>query len=134
MPVRASRSPTRAQRLRAGGFTLLEVLVALAIVAIALTAALRASGIGSEASRDYRSHLFALWLADNLATEHQARRDWLEPGVEEREEKLGGQTFLVREEVKTTPNPRMRRLEIHVRDVREPERTLRTLVLYLLME
>ncbi len=114
------------------GFTLLEVLVALAIVAIALTAALRASGIGSEASRDYRGHLFALWLADNLAAEHQARRVWLAPGVVEREESMGGQTFLVREEVKTTPNPRLRRLEIHVRDVREPERKLRTLVLYLL--
>ncbi len=119
---------------RPHGFTLLEVLVALAIVAIALSAALRASGVGSEASRDYRDHLLALWLADDLAAEHQARRHWPAPGESEREMEMGGQVFRVLEVVKTTPNPRMRRLEIHIRAPREPERDLRLLALYLMAE
>ncbi|MDP2834092.1 MAG: type II secretion system minor pseudopilin GspI [Pseudomonadota bacterium] len=122
---------TEAAVTRARGFTLIEVLVALAIVAIALSAALRASGVGSEASRDYRAHLLALWLADDLAAEHQARRDWPAPGVSEREVEMGGQVFSVREEIKSTPNPRFRRLEIHIRDAHETERDLRLLTLYL---
>lgn len=117
--------------MTARGFTLLEVLVALAIVAIALTAALRASGVGSESTREYRAHLLAGWLADNLAAEHRARRDWLPAGETDLDTELGGQAFRVREEIRTTPNPAMRRLIIHVRDAREPARDLRTLTVFL---
>lgn len=116
---------------RAGGFTLLEVLIALAIVAIGLTAALRASGAGSNGALEYRSHLLALWLAENVAAERTARGDWPEPGVREHDEEMAGYRFLVREEVKTTPNPRFRRLEVAVADVAEPGRQLRRIVAFL---
>ncbi|MDD3528864.1 MAG: type II secretion system minor pseudopilin GspI [Gallionellaceae bacterium] len=116
---------------RAGGFTLLEVLIALAIVAIGLTAALRASGAGSNGALEYRSHLLALWLAENVAAERTARGDWPEPGVREHDEEMAGYRFLVREEVKTTPNPRFRRLEVAVADVTEPGRQLRRIVAFL---
>lgn len=116
---------------RPSGFTLLEVLIALAIVAIGLTAALRASGVGTEGVREYRSHMQALWLADDIAAERVARQDWPAPGASSREEQYAGQRFVVREVVKTTPNPYFRRLEIEVSSSDEPARTLRRSVAFL---
>ncbi|NTV96930.1 MAG: type II secretion system minor pseudopilin GspI [Thiobacillus sp.] len=117
---------------RSRGFTLLEVLIALAIVAIGLTAALRASGAGSEGAMEYRSHLLALWVAENTAAERTAAREWPDPGVREHEEEMAGYRFRVREEVKTTPNPRFRRLEVAVADNAEPGRSLRKVVAFLI--
>lgn len=115
----------------ARGFTLLEVLIALAIVAIGLSAALRASGAGTEGALETRNHLLALWLAENVAAEHSARGDWPEPGVREHEDEMAGYPFRVREEVKATPNPRFRRLEVAVAAAGEPGRQLRLLVAFL---
>ena len=116
---------------RSGGFTLLEVLVALAITAIGLTAALRASGVGIEGTMEYRTRFIALWLAENRAAERTARRDWPEPGSASHEEEMAGRRFLVREEVRATPNLRFRRLEIQVAGNEEPERAVSRLVVFL---
>lgn len=113
------------------GFTLIEVLVALAIVAIGLTAALRASGLGSEAALEYRSRLLALWLTQNVAAEKTARSDWPEPGVYEYSARIAGQDFLLREEISTTPNPRFRRLALTASPAHDPGRPARHLVAYL---
>jgi len=115
----------------ARGFTLIEVLIALAIVAIGLAAALRASGVGSEAALEHRTRLIALWLAQNVVAERTARGDWPEPGVREQDAELAGHAFILREEVKATPNPRFRRLEVSVSLAHAPDRPLRQLVAFL---
>jgi len=113
------------------GFTLIEVLIALAIVAIGLTAALRASGVGHEAALESRTRLIAMWLAQNVVAERTARGDWPDPGRQAQNAELAGHTFLLREVVKTTPNPRFRRLEVTVSLAMRPERPLHQLVAYL---
>lgn len=113
------------------GFTLLEVLVALAMVAIGLTAALRATGVGTEAAGEYRDHLLALWLAQNIVVERTVRQDWPTPGISSSEEEFGKRRFLVRQEVKSTPNPRFRRLEVAVANLDEPARALQHSVVFL---
>ncbi len=119
-------------RPRQAGFSLLEVLVALAIVAIGLTAALRASGVGTEGVGEYRNHLLALWLAENIAAERSARRDWPSADTTTSEEEFAKQHFLVRQQVMTTPNPRFRRLEISVASREEPGRNLQRSVVFLI--
>ena len=114
------------------GFTLLEVLIALAIVAIGLTAALRASGVGIDGTLEYRSRFIALWLAENIAAERTARQDWPAPGQVMQEMDMAGQRFIVRQTVQATPNPRFHRLEIEVASVYAPERALRQMVVFLL--
>ena len=113
------------------GFTLLEVLVALAIVAIGLTAALRATGVGTEGVGEYRDHMLALWLAQNIVAERGARQDWPTPDTTNSEETFANRHFLVRQEVKTTPNPRFRRLNVSVSSREEPGRTLQSSVAFL---
>ncbi len=96
------------------GFTLIEVLVALAIVAIALMSALRAAGQGTNTVGELRSRLLAGWVAENLLAEHRARRDWLPLGIQRGSGREGGLDFTWREEVIATPNPSFRRVDVRV--------------------
>ena len=113
------------------GFTLLEMLVALAIVAIGLTAALRATGVGTDAVGEYRDHLLALWLAQNVVAERSARGDWPSPDTNSSTEAYANRNFLVRQEIKSTPNPHFRRINVLVSSQEEPGRTLQSSVAFL---
>ncbi len=96
------------------GFTLVEVLVALAIVSIALLAALRAAGQGTSNVDALRARLLAGWVAENLLAEQRARGDWPALGILSGTESEGGIAFTWREEVIATPNVRFRRVDIRV--------------------
>ena len=110
------------------GFTLVEVLVALAIVAVALLAALRVAGQGANNAAELRSRLFAGWIAENRLAEHRARGDWLSPGMRSGTERQGGIEFGWREEVVTTPNPAFRRIDVFVFSASERSHSLAHLV------
>ncbi len=106
-----------AQSLRCSkraGFTLIEVLVALAIVSIALLAALRAAGQATAGVGELRARLLAGWVAENLLAEHRARGDWLPLGLQRGREREGGIEFAWRKEVIATPNPAFRRIDVFV--------------------
>lgn len=96
------------------GYTLIEVLIALAIISIALMAALRASGQGAANVAELRSRLLAGWVAENRLAEYRARGTWLQPGSRRGGEHQGGIEFFWREEVIATPNPAFRRVDIYV--------------------
>jgi general secretion pathway protein I len=96
------------------GFTLVEVLVALAIVAIALMSALRAAGEGTNNVGELRSRLLAGWVAENLLAEHRARLDWLPLGIQRGTSREGGLDFAWRQEVIATPNAAFRRVDVQV--------------------
>ncbi len=96
------------------GFTLIEVLVALAIVSIALLAAMRAASMGTSSVDDLRARLLAGWVAENLLAEQHARGDWLPLGIQHGKEREGGALFAWREEVIGTPNSAFRRVDVYV--------------------
>lgn len=96
------------------GFTLVEVLVALAIVSIALMASLRAAGQGTNNVGELRSRLLAGWVAENLLAEHRARAEWLPQGIRRGEASEGGLDFVWREETIATPNAAFRRVDVKV--------------------
>jgi len=106
------------------GFTLVEVLVALAIVSIALMAALRAAGQGTTAVGELRLRLLAGWVAENRLAEHRARGDWLALGIGRGKERQGGIEFAWREEVVATPNSAFRRVDVFVSVPAEESRAL----------
>ena len=109
---------------RRTGFTLVEVLVALAIVSIALLAALRAAGQGTSNVGELRSRLLAGWVAENLLAQHRARGDWLPPGIQRGTAREGGLEYAWREEVIATPNPAFRRIDVFVFAALEESRSL----------
>ena len=63
------------------GFTLIEVLVALAILAIALSAALRATNISTDTAITLRQKTLASFVANNLLAEAVAKRIFPPAGV-----------------------------------------------------
>ena len=109
---------------RASGFTLVEVLVALAIVSIALMAALRAAGQGTTAAGELRARLHAGWVAENRLAEHRARGDWLALGIARGTERQGGIDYSWREEVIATPNNAFRRVDVFVAAPADESRAL----------
>jgi general secretion pathway protein I len=102
------RAPSR-------GFTLIEVLVALAVLAIALAAVMRAMAQAVDTTVSLREHAVALWVAQNRLAEHMMRLDWPAADTINGETEMGGEKWYWREQVSTTPEPKMRRMEITVR-------------------
>lgn len=99
---------------RRDGFTLVEVLVALAIISIALMAALRVAGEGTSSVGELRARLLAGWVAQNLLEETRARGDWPALGVLRDTQSQAGIEFPWRKEVISTPNVMFRRVDIRV--------------------
>lgn len=96
------------------GFTLLEAVVALAILAIGLAATMRALGVATSATTEIRTRQMAEWVAQNRLAELRVMRLFPNEGKNEGEAVQGNQKFLWSEEIKPTPNPLFRRVEVKV--------------------
>jgi general secretion pathway protein I len=113
------------------GFTLLEVLVALFILAIALAAATRTSQMATDSTFIIKQRLIAGWVAENRLARHRAVRDWPDSSVTSGDDIQAGLTFTWQETVADTPNPNFRRIEVKVFSGQDKNYSLATLVSYL---
>ncbi len=107
---RTDRLPVR----RARGFTLLEVLVALVIIGVALSAAMRGAMSLTNAAEGTRQKLLATLTAENRLLELRLMRQRLDIGQSTVECEQGGITFTCEQAIKSTPNPFFRRVELRV--------------------
>ena len=102
------------RRLSVRGFTLIEVLVALGIVAVALLAGLKATGsLSRNADRQTLSMLGQV-CADNELIRLRLRRQLPDTGSSDVECLQAGRALTVNLDVKTTPNPNFRRVDARV--------------------
>jgi len=111
--------------MKARGFTLIEVMVALAIVAITLAAGLRASGVMTDNAQRLADVTAAQWCADNQLTNLRLART--QPAVGESEfscEQLG-HSYRGKLVSRPTPNPNFRQVDAVMSD--ETGRVLITL-------
>ena len=113
------------------GFTLLEVLVALAILAVTMAAVGRASSSGVQHVEAMRVRVLADWVAQNRLALHAARGDWLPVGIQNGDEEQAGQKFSWREEIIATPNPTLRRIVVNVYAPDDANYSLREITAYL---
>lgn len=100
--------------MRTKGFTLIEVLVALAIVATALLASLRAVGELAVSSRELELRFLANMSAQNRVATVRAAKQFLPVGSRQFDCPQGKFAFVCHEEIKATPNTLFRRLEVQV--------------------
>lgn len=96
------------------GFTLIETLVALAIIAIALAAALRAMTANIDAVTDMKTRTQAAWVASNVINQMVAQQVFPDMGAREGRVTQGHSEFIWRQEVTVTPNYSFRRVEVKV--------------------
>ena len=96
------------------GFTLFEVLVALAIIAIAMTAVMRASAQASQGAYELRQRMLAGWVAQNKMAELAAYQTWPGVGTTSGKESQAGIDFSWQEEISSTPNPLFRKVLVTV--------------------
>ena len=114
----------------ASGFTLIEILVAVAILAIALAATTRAASLATDGTLETRHRLLATWAAENRVAELRARRIF--PAAESNRFSVdqGGLALVIDETVSDTPNPVIRRVDLAVADARDSQRVLTRLTAY----
>ncbi|MEZ5740218.1 MAG: type II secretion system minor pseudopilin GspI [Burkholderiaceae bacterium] len=103
-------------RARSAGFTLVEVLVALTIAAVALIASVRATGALTNSNADLRARTLAQWSAENRLSEIRVQGLWPNPGERSFDCSQGGVALTCVERVVATPNRYFRRIELNVRD------------------
>jgi general secretion pathway protein I len=113
---------------RSRGFTLLEVLVALVIVGTALGASLRAVGSLTANSAGLRSGMMATWSAENRLVQIRLERAFPAVGKRSFPCPQGDLKLICEEEVVTSPNPQLRRIEVSVFDSENPTRRIVKLV------
>lgn len=113
---------------RCSGFTLVEALVALALVAIALAAAGRAVAVSTASAGEAKLRILAAVVAENRLADLAARRAWPAPGLYEGTEQQAGIDFAWQTEVRATPHPLFRRVEVRVGLPGSREHALRHLV------
>jgi general secretion pathway protein I len=125
---RSDRGPDAA--LIASGFTLVEVLVALAIVAVALAAGFRSVTQSAETATALKARTLALWVAQNRLAAAQLEIPGPAVGEQDGNEAQAGALFTWHQTVSGTPNPAFRRIEITVADASRPDYVLSRLVGY----
>ncbi|MDH4133538.1 MAG: type II secretion system minor pseudopilin GspI [Gammaproteobacteria bacterium] len=97
------------------GFTLVEVLVALAILAIALASVMNIVAQSASTAETVRNRLEALWIAQDRITLYRLGNN--QPSANTTTGKLtfGGREWHWRETVSASPVPNLRQIEVEVR-------------------
>jgi len=100
----------------ARGFTLVEVLVALGIVAIALVAGLQATSALTRNAQRQADVLLAQLCAENELAKVRLSRQMPSVGDTDVPCEQGQRAFVVKVRVSPTPNPSFRRVDALVQD------------------
>lgn len=127
IPVPANRPALR--RLR--GFTLLEVLVALAVIAIALAAIVGETAQRLRNAARLTDRTLAHWVAMNQITEQQLGTTWPTAGVTTGTVDLAGREWFWTAKVSNTEDADVRRLDVEVRADKGEEKPRSSAIAYL---
>jgi general secretion pathway protein I len=105
---------TRRPPRHATGFTLIEVLVALAIVAITLIAGLQSTAGMTRNTERQTLRVLAQLCAENTLVQLRLSRQLPDVGDSERSCSQAGRGLTTRLLVQPTPNPNFRRVEVRM--------------------
>ena len=102
------------------GFTLIECLVALLIIAIVLASATRAIGLAISDVKDSYAREAANWVADNEYAQYYLDGNYPDLGNSKKSVTMAGIDFIEEITVSTTPNAYFRKVEIAVSEKSHP--------------
>ncbi len=128
--MRAERHRACARPGAAGGFTLLEILVALAVVAIALSALVSQASQSLDHTARLRERTLAHWVALNLVAERRLAPQWPRVGVERGSALMADREWFWLVTVSETADRNVRRLDVEVHGDARRQRALAHLIAY----
>lgn len=134
MTVMAFDSAAIQMKVRQSGFTLIEIMVALFIVAVALLAVGQTMRHHTELAASLDQRLKATWVAsDQMARlRHQAKAQGIKPGSTNKIVKVGSRKWRYKQVVKKTAVDRVYLVVIEVfdpaNDKKEPQASLTSAV------
>ncbi|MCB2250299.1 type II secretion system minor pseudopilin GspI [Pseudomonas chlororaphis] len=109
------RQPTSGAPARQQGFTLIEVLVALAIIAVAMSAAVRVAGLMTQSNGLLRDKSIALLAAQSHLAQLRLEGR-LPPGSKSLECDQGRLKLRCEQTIGPSPDPRLARVSVQVLD------------------
>ncbi len=121
---RVNVRPRSIGRTRAHGFTLIEVLIALVVVSLVLAASMRAGGTMIVTQDTLRRATLAGWSAENALADVRLPRTYPALGLSEAPCPQLDVGLVCVVDVRTTPNPAMRRVDVRVFDATDRTRQL----------
>lgn len=98
------------------GFTLIEVLIALTILSIALTAMIKSTSQNIKDTYYLQHKTIATWVATEMIHETQAGilKLPMTPDTLDQEKNVLGENWLIKGSVRGTPNPKIQEIEVAV--------------------
>ena len=109
------------------GFTLLEVVISLAIAVLGIAAVAKATGGAATVAAETRERMLAVWVAGNTLTRLDLARAWPDPGELDTASTMGGRTWHLTRIVSETDIETIRRVDIEVyTDEKRQNREYRT--------
>lgn len=112
------------------GFSLIEVLIALTIIAIALGAILSTSGTQASSATYLKQKTIAHWVATNELTLLSTERRWPDLGTSTGTSEMANYEWYWSREVKATEDPGARQVTITVYLDKQREQNITSLVGY----
>jgi general secretion pathway protein I len=110
--------------MKKNGFTLIECLVALFIIALVLASATRSIGMTINDVEDTTLREAANWIVNNQYAGYRIDGIYPDLGNSKKTVQMVGRSFIVSSTVSATPNPYFRRIDIAVSTTTDPNRIL----------
>lgn len=117
-------------RRAAGGFTLIEILVALVVVAVALGAIVAETGNYVGNAAHMRDRTIAHWVAMNRVAEQHVASDWPATGDTTGTALMAEREWYWKMTVSETEDSDVRRIDVEVRAARDAEKPAASAIAY----
>ncbi len=96
------------------GFTLIEILIALAVLAMAMGSIIKAVSDYTGGLSHLRDRTMATWVARNVLNEFQMQNEWPSAGQRKGDMKMGHYEWRWVARISQTDEPELRRLDVEV--------------------
>ena len=101
-------------KIQSRGFTLLEVLIALAIFAICALVILEQTSLSISQQTNLEEKTLALWVAENQFAALRLEKSWPDTGTTEVQTSSSHRDWQVQQVVEGTANPLLRKVTVSV--------------------